>query len=803
MSKLLSGRATPEPGHDVGRGIPGEPAPKLLGKPQTGPARWVLSAAVFAAVMGTSLSLRGLVVDFSWFPPATLVVACTLFFPALLRRYLPLSPFAPVGALLGWLLGLTLVFFPGTALLGFVPTPATVGAALDLASRASTVIMTNNAPVPSAPAIFFLICAGLGFTALLIDTVAITVAMPAASALGLVLIMLPAALTTKAGVGALGFMAAGAGYLLVLGCCHWYAPEGKIQSASMVQPTGILSRALALGAAVVLLTALLPAAIPGFTQGSFPQGSRLNGPSGVSELDPMISLGANLRQQSNEVALTYLSNSTSAQYMRLNTLEDFSGKIWQPASFDSTLDPGLGQLSPEPAAGASVPSLETVTVISTPDLASEWLPAPLSVTDVSGLDGSWLWDPERQTIRSSTSSTAGQQYTVRSKMPQLSRAVLSTASAAPGAELDPVFSALPANVPPIVGTTARDVAGNQQSPYAQAVALQDYLRSSAFTYSLDTPVQDGYDGSGMDVLAKFLDVKSGYCIHFSAAMAVMARELGIPSRIAVGYAPGTSTSERGELDGQALNGFQATGRDAHAWPELYFQGLGWVPFEPTPARGSVPDYTQDDTAAAPQASAEPTVAAPANPTSTPSATATATAVAAGGASSTANRWPLAWGVSAVLLLLLATPALARVVVRRRRLGKVRGSPRWGTGSGGAGLAGSGLAGTADALVAWRELVATAVDYGYDFDPALTPARHAEKISRMLGRSDPGGLALVLSSYEQAAYGRAESNESGKGAPGNDELADALETLLARLKTTATPWQRFRATFLPPSFLTRP
>ena len=194
-------------------------------------------------------------------------------------------------------------------------------------------------------------------------------------------------------------------------------------------------------------------------------------------------------------------------------------------------------------------------------------------------------------------------------MPQLSRALLAAATKEPRADLDPAFSALPENVPAIIGTTARTVAGNQPTPYGQAMALQDYLRSGSFTYSLDTPVQDGYDGSGMDVLAKFLDVKSGYCIHFSAAMAVMARELGIPSRIAVGFAPGSTTGQTETVGGRALNGFEATGRDAHAWPELYFQGLGWVPFEPTPSRGSVPEYAQDDTAATPQPGTTPSDAA--------------------------------------------------------------------------------------------------------------------------------------------------------------------------------------------------
>ena len=121
------------------------------------------------------------------------------------------------------------------------------------------------------------------------------------------------------------------------------------------------------------------------------------------------------------------------------------------------------------------------------------------------------------------------------------------------------------------------------------MAIQRYLRSAEFTYSLQSPVQGGYDGNGLSVLADFLTQKSGYCIHFASAMAVMARLEGIPSRIAVGYAPGRPTGATVSVAGQgALPEYEVDARDAHAWPELYFQGLGWVPFEPTPVprRGS-------------------------------------------------------------------------------------------------------------------------------------------------------------------------------------------------------------------------
>lgn len=754
---------------------------RTLGEATTGPARWVLAVAVFGAVMGASFSLGGVLASFGWFPRASIVVAVTLFIPALLRRRPGLAPFAPLGALAGWLIGLTLMFFPGTALLGFIPTTGTVGAALDLSAEASAVIMGSVAPAPTVLPMIFLAAAGLGFAALLIDTVAITVAVPAAGALGTVLIMLPAALMTNKGIGVMGFVGAAAGYLLLLGCCRWYAPEGKLRPGGTAAPSGALTRGAALGAAVVLLMAIVPATVPGFTQGSFPQGSRLNGSDGATRLDPMIALGADLRTQSSRINLTYLSNTNTAQYLRLSTLEDFTGKSWQPSPQPAGLGSSLDALEPAAEANAAVPRTETITEVTARSLDSEWLPAPLSPTQVRDLNGRWLWNPSTQTILGQGASTEDQAYTVRSEMPVLTPVLLEAATLPPRATLDPIFSTLPDDVPQLVRTTAQEVAGAAGTSYEKAMALQKYLRSDAFNYSLDTPAADGYDGSGMQVLAAFLENKSGYCVHFSAAMAVMARELGIPSRIAVGYAPGAANLEVVQRDGVTLFGYQAAGRDAHAWPELYFEGLGWVPFEPTPSRGSVPGYAQEETASGPDTenvplpnrTTAPLTATAAAPTTTAAANAGAPAPPSGG------EWLFRIGLGLLVLLLLGAPALVRSGGRRRRLALVRR----GTGA-------------VPGVLAWRELLATAIDYGYDTDRALTPALHAERIAAMLGTGAPPGLAMVRGAYEEAVYSNAPD-----GA-GRDDLADAVETVHARLRTRATPWQRLRATLVPASFFTR-
>ena len=835
-AQAQSGQSKPakkNSGQGSGVGWPRRTSPRTrFGAPRTGPARWILALAIFAAVMGSSLALKGVLVNYAWFPRASVVVAATLLLPALLRRYSGLSSFAPLGALAGWLLSLTMVFFPTSAVLGFIPTMKTLRAAQLLATEASEVIMGNLAPVPAVLPMVFLVSAGLGFTALLIDTLAITVSMPAASSLGLILVMLPSALMTETGLGTMAFVGAGAGFLLIMGCCRWYAPEGKIRTDSSYLPSGTLTRAVALGAAVVLVMALVPAVLPGFNQGAFPQGTRLNPQNGNVGLDPMISLGENLRQQSGQVHLTYLSNTNSGQYIRLNTLEDFTGKSWRPSPLPLGLQPGLASVAPAHDANPGIPRTETLTVIAPEGLRSEWLPAPAGTVSVTELGGNWRWNPATATIKGAGSTTADQKsYVVRSEVPELTAARLGLATGKPSASLEKVFTTLPDDVPKIVKDTAKSVAGSAATPFAEALALQNYLRSDAFTYSLDTPAEDGYDGSGMEVLAAFLKAKSGYCVHFSAAMAVMARELGIPSRIAVGYAPGAVTTDVAERDGVSLFGYRATGRDAHAWPELYFEGLGWVPFEPTPSRGSVPEYEQETDSSVPLASAAPAPSSTATLTATATESATTAVAAPGNAGQSVNwrHWLLGTGAGILVVLLLMAPGWARNNVRRRRLARVR-TPATArvSGPGGAGdTAGTISSGVPPAVLAWRELMDTATDYGYAPDPARTPALHAERIATMLGPTAPAAVGLLRRAYEEDVYGAGASRAggtqsvdttSGATAPGStlsaetapgaqnpagrDDLADAVEIVAARLQTRATPWRRLRARWLPASLFHR-
>jgi hypothetical protein len=141
------------------------------------------------------------------------------------------------------------------------------------------------------------------------------------------------------------------------------------------------------------------------------------------------------------------------------------------------------------------------------------------------------------------------------------------------------------------------------------MALQDFFQAN-FTYTLTPKIS----GTGSAAIQSFLQTKAGFCQQFAATMAAMARALGIPAVVAVGYTPGTQ-----QLDGS----YQVTTHDAHAWPLLYFDGIGWVQFEPTPkivsgGRAQAQPWTvtanQPTGAASLGANAGPTAAPSAQPT---------------------------------------------------------------------------------------------------------------------------------------------------------------------------------------------
>ena len=282
----------------------------------------------------------------------------------------------------------------------------------------------------------------------------------------------------------------------------------------------------------------------------------------------------------------------------------------------------------------------------------------------------------------------------------------------------------------------------------------------------------------MEIIATFLNARSGYCVHFASAMAVMARSLDIPARVVVGFLPGSARL----IDGEGS--FEVTTHDLHSWPELYFDGIGWVQFEPTPGRGELGDYA-DVSAEGVPGPATPDDAAPGQP-ATPAPSAPADdAPDAGldvGSESVVladQRSPAAWialGILGALLLSLA-PALVRL------------GQRWRLGV-------RARAGTLSAIGAWTEVLRTAVDLRMPVVSTETPRETA----RTIGGSAP--VTRLLDAVEREGYGattltepRGLEEQVGEARAAMFAAADGPTRTLATLYP-ASLWRRIQHPLTP-------
>ncbi|MBP2217764.1 DUF3488 and transglutaminase-like domain-containing protein [Arthrobacter sp. CAN_C5] len=717
--------------------------PRSGGRLRRDQRHWLSTAAVFAAVMLTSLNLNSVLFGWTWLNPLAFTVGAVLIVMGAARSArLPgaLVPAAGIVALVG---ALVWQYFPAQSVFGIFPGEGAAGRLTVLLNHAENTVVSQVAPVLPGTGIFMVVCAAVGLIAILTDTLATTLRMPATSGLALLAILVVPAVVRPQSVVVPGFVAAVVGFLILLGCSQWR--DSQTPGASRDASGGRLARGLSIGAAALAVTILVPLAIPGFNVGLFPQGARVNLWGTATGLNPVVTLGNDLRNPTGFGRITYATNSPEALYLRAVTLEDFDGERWEPDQRYGVRLPGVEEMGTEEVRAAIDEGAVTTTRITTDTFTSPWLLAPYAPVGFSDLAGRWSWDPlNHSVIATDNGSTAQQQYVVRSAGPALTRSRLQAVGPAPEGAVDAQFLRLPDTTPGIIEQTAVQLTEDIVNPYEQALAIQSYLRGPSFTYSVDAPVEGGYDGNSLDVVARFLESKSGYCVHYAGAMAVMARVVGIPSRVAVGYAPGTPTGESvSGPDGVELTEFTVTSLDAHAWPELYFDDLGWVKFEPTPSRGVVPEYAQ--TAFAPGAPAtNPDNLDPGgNPLTDPGTIGTPDQGAEDlpPESETADRArdtsTLVLGVLLGSVLLLFVPLLLRVLRRQRRRRRF-------SGAGG---------GRAAAALAWAEVVDLAADYGHPALPVDTPRTFTARLAATTGIDGAAGSALVRlrTAYEAAQY----------------------------------------------------
>lgn len=514
-----------------------------------------------------------------------------------------------------------------------------------LVAEGVVTIRTGAAPVEPTPGLMWLIVVLTGLLILVLELLVNVLEQPAWAIAPVALVYGIAAIAVQEDLEFTFVVPVVVGYLALLLSATGLADEVTVRASRA--GAYLLSRtqvAVAFGAVAVALALVLAPLVPLGQKQPWNNG----GPDGPIQLsDPTVRLEQDLKRPADIRILTYRTSNGESTYLRTVALPELT-------STGARLLPM--RLSRTGLAGAhSFPGERVDVDVAMAGVPSEYLPVPFAVDSIDA-DGNWSFDPDTMSIVASgpdrLEQTINLNYRVVSTLPSPSREDIEAAGAGGGVNAATV--AVPEGLAPLVAELTDEVVAEAATAGEKALAIQEFLRSEAFSYSLEAP-----PSTGSDVISTFLlEERAGYCIHFAAGMITMARLEGIPARMAVGFAPG----ERLE-DGT----FEVTAHDAHAWPELFFEGLGWVPFEPTPAFDGPPDYTDPATQTpgspeSPSPSPTPTSDLPtAPPTEEPMPTFQPSTPGAGGVG------PIGWLIAVIALAGLSVPAMVRLGQRWWRL----------------------------------------------------------------------------------------------------------------------------------------
>ncbi|MDX6362494.1 MAG: hypothetical protein QOC85_1501, partial [Streptomyces sp.] len=760
----------------------------------SGRGRLALCAA--AATLMAACALLPLVDPATWILQAALLLALQTGVGALTRRVPLARPLTVAVQALATLMLLTLTFARQQAIVGVIPGPDAFHRFGMLLQVGADDVGRFAIPAPLSDGIRLMLVGGVLVIGLAVDALAVTFRSAAPAGLPLLALYSVAAGLAGGGAAWLWFLLAATGYLMLLlaegrdRLSQWGRVFGGAPRAPGAEPAGAavapVRTGRRIGAVALGIALVVPLGLPALDGGLLGAagtgvGTGTGGGGTISAVNPLVSLRDSLNVNEDRQVLSYRTSTEDTQemYLRIVSLDDFDGTAWKPAQRHIEAVPDK---FPTPIGlGSDIRRTEIRTSISAADwYAQDWLPMPYPASAVS-IGGNWRYEPVGRTlVGDHGQNTRGVQYDVTSLVVQPTAGQLALAPEPP-ASLKREFTKVPESLPAEVAQTARDVTEGSANNYEKAVKLQDYFAvSGGFTY--DTQVQVG---SGSAAIARFLRDKEGFCVHFSFAMAAMARTLGIPARVAVGFTPGSP-----QPDGSMSVGL----RDAHAWPELYFEGVGWTRFEPTPNRGTVPEYTQTDTPGSDvPAVPRPTQSSSTAPSAAPSASescsaqqkkleacASDSAQAAVGSGDDGPPWFLILALTLAGLAVLAVPLLPmlwRIRVRAVRLG-AHGRTEEGA--------------AAHTLAAWQEVTDTAWDHGIAPDDSQTPRKAAARLVR-LGHLEADAEASVhrlAAAVEQVLYAPRPRPTAG--------LAEDARRVVAALHASVRRSTRLRALVAPRS-----
>jgi transglutaminase-like putative cysteine protease len=665
------------------------------------------------------------------------------------RRFGWSVPVAILASALGLVVYAVVVVEPGSTWFG-IPTAGTVDAIADRLERGYDELRTAVVPAPVTDGALLLAVIATWVMAQTADLLAFRRdATIAAVGPGLALFIWASTLGTTdlRGRTTLGFAAATVVFLLLQHQALLERRRSWFAGRHLGAGTGLATAGALAGIVAVVAGVVVGPALPGAGSDALLDVRGLGPGDGPGERSyktepPLARIGENFTAP--EKVEVFTVRSPVAEYWRIAALDTYStegGGQWTlaAAGADEVADGLDGPVSDDAVR-------QDFHIFGLP---GRWMPAAFEPVSVDG--GSPLVVKVSATLVSEREHLRGMRYSVQSQLPPAA-AMLTDAERAATATAPPAglarFTELPDDFPAEVRQQAEDVAGSGATAFDRAQALENFFLSpeSGFTYSLDANVELGPDGQSTDAIQAFLERKTGFCVQFAGSFAAMARAVGLPARVAVGYTPGTFDEES--------DAYRVTTYDAHAWPEIWLSGVGWTRFEPTPSSdlpggsalpGRADPRAEGDTAPETPATAEtsPAPGTASNPPATPDAGDTpevsidAPATGSGGRDGLLSfSWVVVALAAAAALVLAAGAAIAIVVAkaRRRALRRARVEP-------------------ADAVAgAWEEALDRLGESGVAARPSLTPFELASSARPWLSAAGTESLHSLAATYTVVQYG---------------------------------------------------
>lgn len=718
---------------------------------------WPLSLLVLAAMVCAAGTMSAVFADLNWLPPIILMLIIVQGIGAMFRAVprLQASGLAVLAQTVAGLLAIIAITVPQTTIVGFLPTPSSFPALLDTLGRGIDDLYSTNAPAESTPGFSAILAVGFALVAVLTDGLVADLKAPKVSGILLFLVYLIPVLLAPSQLRWWHFALIALAFLILIATPYLF--RGRIP---WTVPVAALA-ALLIG--VVLPSLLPPPESRSGDGGAGPQGD-------LTVVNPFLDLRRDLSDRSGATVMTYTSTEDDqASPIRLTTADQFDGQVWQPSAFDIDPFAVANEGLPQPAGlGPEVQATEETLQVSVTGLDQQYLPAIYPAVRTNEASRRWIYDARTLNIVGNGVLSTDQTYSLDYLSVKPTAEQLRGASQQNPGTLAPMLE-LPQDFPQVVRDTADEVTAGAETKYDAAVMLQAYFRSSEFTYSLDAPEE-----ASNDALTDFLRDKRGYCVQFSGAMTAMARHLEIPARIAVGF---TAGDKRGD------GSYEIKLNQAHSWPELYFPGVGWTRFEPTPGNrvGEAPPWSvaggqEEEEAAEEEATSEPTEQPSDQPAPPPpEETQAPQDENAGAATDQPSVLPLVFGIvgAAILaVLLVLIPALIRARRRNARLNEA--SPE----------------------SIWAELRDSYTDAGREWDRSRTVRDQAEDVAGVAGQSAPTAHALADAVDEERYAGAVRT----KVEPA--QLRELATNVRSGLAGGESWWRRAGTFLLPRSVLRR-